>query len=260
MSCATQTKALAAFTDGEHILVTGASSGIGAAIALRCNALGATVIAGGRSREKLEAIKARAAHPDRFHPEPHDLAVALDMLPQWVQALRERYGKFSGLAFAAGKTLTAPFMHYDPEQARELFDLLCHAPLTVAGAVADRRNSLPGCGIVFIAAAASIAPNKGQTIYGAAKAALVCAARCMSRELAPRGIRVNCVSPGLVRTPMLEETISLLGEDFLREEEALYPLGLGLPEDVAGLTAFLLSSAGRWVTGQNWLIDGGRSA
>jgi NAD(P)-dependent dehydrogenase (short-subunit alcohol dehydrogenase family) len=260
MRCSLQTEPLVSFAGETRLLVTGASSGIGAAIALLCNSLGATVIAGGRSREKLEKVKARAAHPDFFYPEPGDLTIDMDTLPLWVQTLRERYGKFSGAAFAAGKTLTAPFMLYDQAQARELFDLLFHAPLTLAKAVADRRNCLPSASIIFIAAAASIAPNKGQTIYGAAKAALVCAARCMGKELAPRGIRVNCISPGLVRTPMLEETLSLLGEDFLQQEEPLYPLGFGRPEDVAGLAAFLLSSAGRWVTGQNWLIDGGRLA
>jgi NAD(P)-dependent dehydrogenase (short-subunit alcohol dehydrogenase family) len=260
MPCSPFTEPLVTFAGEDRILVTGASSGIGAAIALRCNGLGATVIAGGRSREKLEAVKARAARPELFYLEPRDLAVSPDTLPQWVQTLRERYGKFGGLVCAAGKTLTAPFMLYDPAQARELFDLLCHTPLTLARAVLDRRNCLPACGIVFIAAAASIAPNKGQSVYGAAKAALVCAARCMAKELAPRGIRVNCISPGLVRTPMLEETVALLGEEFLREEESLYPLGLGTPEDVAGLAAFLLSSAARWITGQNWLADGGRLA
>jgi NAD(P)-dependent dehydrogenase (short-subunit alcohol dehydrogenase family) len=247
------------FSEDQTILVTGASSGIGAAVALLCNALGATVIASGRSREKLEAVRARAAYPELFHAESRDLTVSPDTLPQWVQTLRERHGKFGGLVCAAGKTLTAPFMMYDPAEARKLFDLLCHIPLALAKAVLDRRNSLPACGVVFVAAVAATAPNKGQSVYGAAKAALLCAARCMAGELAPRGVRVNCISPGLVRTPMLDETVALLGEEFLREEEPLYPLGLGMPEDVAGPAAFLLSSAGRRITGQNWIVDGGRT-
>jgi NAD(P)-dependent dehydrogenase (short-subunit alcohol dehydrogenase family) len=248
------------FAREQVILVTGASSGIGEAIALQLNELGATVIANGRDEEKLATVRARSSHPQLFHPEPLDLTGNIDSLGDWVRNLREKYGKLGGLAFAAGKTLTAPFMRYEPSVAKELFGILCHAPLALAKAVLDRRNCLPGCGLVFIAAAAAVAPNKGQSVYGAAKAALVTAARCMSREFATRNIRVNCISPGLVRTPMLEETVALLGEDFLREEEPLYPLGLGRPEDVAGLAVFLLSSAGRWITGQNILMDGGRLA
>jgi NAD(P)-dependent dehydrogenase (short-subunit alcohol dehydrogenase family) len=259
MPCLPRTEPLAAFTAGDRILITGASSGIGAAIALRCNGLGATVIACGRDTKRLQAVRNGSAAPERFHPERRELSDAADALPAWVGELREKYGKFGGLVCAAGKTLTAPFMLYDPLEARELFDLLCHVPLTLARAVLDRRNSRSGCAVVFIAAAAASAPNRGQSVYGAAKAALACAARCMAKELAPRGARVNCISPGLVRTPMLDETVALLGEDFLREEEPLYPLGLGRPEDVADLAAFLLSSAGRWITGQNWMLDGGRT-
>lgn len=249
---------LVAFEKTRVLLVTGASSGIGAAIALRCNALGAAIIASGRSRSKLETLRAEARHPERFHLEPRDLAVDIEELPRWVEELRERYGKIGGFAFSAGRTQTMPFLQYERASALELFDLLCHVPLLLAKAVLDRRNCLSdGFSALFIASAASIAPNKGQALYGAAKAALVCAARCMSKELAPRGIRVNCISPGLVRTPLLDEMTELLGEDFLQKEEAQYPLGIGLPEDVANLAAFLLSSAGKWITGQNLLIDGG---
>lgn len=250
---------MCSFAENSVILVTGASSGIGASIALRLNELGAVVIANGRDKGKLEAVKQRAHASARFHLEPRDLMADMERLPQWVEGLRVRYGKLSGLAFAAGKTATMPFMLYEHAAALKMFDLLCHAPLLLAQAVADRKNCVAkGLSLLFIAAAASIAPNKGQAMYGAAKAALVCAARCIAKELAPRSIRVNCISPGLVKTPMLDETIDLLGEDFLQYEEPLYPLGLGLPEDVANLAAFLLSPAARWITGQNVLMDGGR--
>lgn len=248
-----------AFDASSVILVTGASSGIGAAIAMRLNGLGATVIANGTSLSRLEAVRGKAKHPDRFHLAPRDLLADVPGLALWVKELCQRYGRLSGLVCAAGKTETVPLTGYDHARARALFDLLLHVPLELAKAVVDRRHCVAGrLKIVFIAAAASVSPNKGQLVYGAAKAALVCAARCLGKELAHRGICVNCISPGLVRTPMMEETVSLLGEDFLREEASRYPLGLGRPEDVAGLAAFLLSPASRWMTGQNLLIDGGR--
>ena len=250
---------LCSFGDESLILVTGASSGIGASVALRLNALGAAVIASGRDATRLERVKSQAACPARFHVEPQDLLVDMEKLPQWVKGLREQYGRLSGLAFAAGKAVTMPFMQHEYADGLKLFDILYHAPVMVAKAVADRRNCVStGLSLLFIAAAASVAPNKGQALYGGAKAALVCTARCMAKEVASRGIRVNCISPGLVRTPMLDETVALLGEEFLQKEETLYPLGLGLPEDVADLAVFLLSPAARWMTGQNILLDGGR--
>ena len=246
------------FDASSVMLVTGASSGIGAAIALRLNALGATVIANGTDVSRLEDVRGRAEHPERFHLAPRDLLEDIPGLASWVRELCLRHGALGGLVCAAGRTETMPLAGYERGRALALFDLLLHVPLELAKAVAHRRHCAAGLSIVFIAAAASVAPNKGQLVYGAAKAALVCAARCMSKELAPRGIRVNCISPGLVRTPMMEETVSLLGEDFLREEASRYPLGLGVPEDVAGLAAFLLSPSSRWMTGQNLLLDGGR--
>lgn len=243
------------------ILVTGASSGIGEATALHLNSLGHTVIAHGRDMDKLEKLRMRAPAPLRVHLEARDLLADMAGLHGWVCDLRSRYGRLGGLLFAAGQTATMPFMQYDHASALRFFDLLCHVPLMVAKAVCDRRNCVEhGLSLVFVASAAAVAPNKGQLIYGAAKAALVCGARCMSKELASRGIRANCISPGLVKTPMLKETAEELGQAFLQKEELLYPLGLGEPGDVAELAAFLLSPASRWLTGQNIILDGGRTA
>jgi NAD(P)-dependent dehydrogenase (short-subunit alcohol dehydrogenase family) len=247
------------FRPDQRILVTGASSGIGRAIALTCNALGATVVASGRNEVRLAAARAESAAPDRFITEPWDLAADPGGLPAWVTSLRTRHGRFHGLAHAAGTVLTAPFMAYDIRQARELFDILCHVPILLARAVLDRRNCGEGACAVLVSSVAAVSPCKGQTAYGAAKAALACAVRSMALELASRRVRVNCISPGLVRTPMFEELVATLGEGFLAMEEQRHPLGLGEPGDVAGLAAFLLSPAARWITGRNCVVDGGRS-
>lgn len=243
------------------ILVTGASSGIGAACALLLNSRGVPVIASGRDSDRLESLKQKAPYPEHMHLEKRDLMTDISGLDSWVGELRAAYGKLGGLVFSAGKTLTSPFMRYNYPEALHFFDLLCHVPFMIARSLCDRRNCVAqGVSIVFVAAAAAVSPNKGQFIYGSAKAALVCGARCMSKELAPRGIRVNCISPGLVKTPMLEETREKLGEAFLQKEEPLYPLGLGEAGDIAELAAFLISPASRWLTGQNIILDGGRLA
>ena len=247
------------FTAQQKILVTGASSGIGRATALLLNRLGAVVIASGRKDKTLQDVRAASDAPENFHVEVKDLAYELDLLPAWVASLRERHGKLHGFAHCAGQTWNEPMQAYTREKALKTFDICCHAPLLLAKGFIDRRNNTgPGASLVFIAAAAALAPNRAQGMYAAAKAALITAARCLSLEVAPRKLRVNCVSPGLVETPMMDETVRLLGNEFLLREAEHYPLGIGQPTDVAGLAAYLLSEQARWMTGNNILITGGR--
>ncbi len=246
------------FTAEQCILVTGASSGIGEAIALQCNALGATVIASGRNRERLEVNKIRATCPERFHAEPRELMEDMEALPAWIKSLREKYGKLSGLVPCAGITLTAPLREYDLNTAHRMFDLLFHVPMLLTKGFVDRRNNVgKGAAVVFIAAAGAITPTASLLIYSAAKGALLTASRNISKELAPAGLRVNSISPALVATPMAEQYAGLLGAGALAELEQTYPLGLGAPDDVAGAATYLLSSASRWITGQNLLMTGG---
>lgn len=247
------------FASGNPILVTGASSGIGRAIALALNRLGAPVIANGRNEEKLASLKADASNPAMLHCEGLDLASDMDGLGAWMRNLVKKYGLLSGLVCSAGITMNSPLAFYPLKRVNQIFDICCHVPLILSGIFCHKKiNSGPGSAIVHIAAAAAIDPNPGQGIYAAAKGALVAGAKCLAKEAASSGIRVNCISPGLVETPMVEATYKQLGPDFLKREQKLYPLGTGKPEDVADLALFLLSSASRWITGQNILISGGR--
>ena len=247
------------FNADQRILVTGASSGIGETIALRLNALGATVIASGRNMEKLAAVKNRAEHPQRFHIEPLDLTADMNTLPVWIKTLKERYGKLGGLVPCAGHAGVMPLREYSLAEAGRLFDIHVHVPLLLAKGFADRRNNI-GCGssIVFISSAAAIAKEAGLAAYGGAKNALLAAAAVLSKELAPQQIRVNSIAPGVVRSPMGEAYLSFLSDEAREKELAAYPLGLGEPEDVAGMASFLLSDAGKWITGQTIVMDGGR--
>ena len=95
----------------------------------------------------------------------------------------------------------------------------------------------------------------GNAIYSSTKAAISSFARVLALELAPRRIRVNIVSPGMVRTPLLNQ-FDMTAEQF-RSDEQKYPLGYGSPEDVANTVAFLLSDATKWMTGTDIVLDGG---
>jgi NAD(P)-dependent dehydrogenase (short-subunit alcohol dehydrogenase family) len=247
------------FTASQCILVTGASSGIGGAVALRCNELGATVIAHGRDSGKLLEIREMSGAPSRFHTEQRELAEDMDDLPAWIKGLREKYGKLHGLVPCAGFARLMPLREYSRREAQELLDIHFHVPLLLAKGFADRRNNTgTGASIVFMASAAAIAREAGLIAYGGSKAALAAAAGVLSRELARQGIRVNALAPGVVKTPMGEEYLSFLSGEAREKETAAYPFGLGEAGDVAEAAAFLLSASGKWITGQTIVMDGGR--
>lgn len=111
--------------------------------------------------------------------------------------------------------------------------------------------------IVFISSVMGVVGSVGAVACSMSKAALDGMARSMSLELAPRGIRVNCIAPGFVRTPLLEQTETLWDEETKRAVEALHPLGFGEAEDVAHAVAFLVAETGRWITGWTLVVDGG---
>ena len=247
------------FSATECFLVTGASSGIGRAIALRLHEEGATVIANGRDTQRLEEICNILQFSNRIHVVQRDLLDSMDGLTGWLKDICKHYGPLSGLVCAAGITWNSPMRFYPLDKAHLIFDICCHVPLLLGSAFCQKHNNIGnGASIVYIAAAASVQPNPGQGIYGAAKAALVAGARCQAMEFAKIGLRVNCISPGLVETPMFDNTVKLLGQTFVDHEKALYPLGFGKPSDVADLATFLLSQRARWLTGQNIVLSGGR--
>ncbi len=246
------------FTAEQHILVTGASSGIGRAIALQCNAQGATVIACGRNAPALEDAQALAAHPQRWHNECKDLLEDMAGLNGWFAQLREKYGKFWGMAHAAGEGVMDSLRTYELAWAQRHFDLNFHVPMLLAKGFCDRRNSLNGGALLFLTSASAVYPEKGHMVYGAAKAALATAAKVISQEVAPRGLRVHCLAPGIVDTPLEARAEAFMGPAYRQEQLAAYPLGFGKPEDVAQMAAFLLSDKAAWITGQNFVMAGGR--
>ncbi len=248
------------FQREQLFLVTGASSGMGRATTLLLTELGASVAALGRSEAKLEAVRQASSCPEAVHIYPYDLTREPDDVTRLVNEIRERHGKLAGLCSCAGTMRMDSLRGYDRQQGTDMFTLHVAVPLLLARAVTDRRNCVgAGTSLVFIAALGGTVPQAGLLSYGAAKAALIAAAKSLSREVGSRQIRVNCVSPALVRTPMTERDYAgLMGYDVLAAEAPNYPLGVGEPEDVAAAAVFLLSDRARWISGRNLVLDGGR--
>ncbi len=248
-----------AFAPLHTVVVTGASSGIGTGISLLLNRLGATVIAQGRDADRLQALKESALCPQRLHIEQRDLTHDMPNLGSWIASLRERYGKLYALVNSAGASFDCPIQAYTLEAAHALFDLNFHVPMLLVQAFLDRRNNMgKGSCVLNIAAMAGVCPTRGMSVYGASKAALINAMAAISQEVSPRGIRVHSLSPGHVASPMLDATFALYGEEFEKAITSSYPLGLGKPEDVANMAVFLLSDKAGWLSGQNYLMTGGK--
>jgi NAD(P)-dependent dehydrogenase (short-subunit alcohol dehydrogenase family) len=114
-----------------------------------------------------------------------------------------------------------------------------------------------GASIVWIASVTASVGAVGKALYGASKSALVAAAKGLALEYAPKKIRFNTISPGVVVTPMSMSSVYSKNPEALKQVADLHPLGLGQPDDVAAAVVFLLSDEARWVTGTDLIIDGG---
>ncbi len=241
------------YQEDRRIIVTGAGSGIGKATAMMLNRLGAGVIAVDISNDGLQCLRNEAACPERIYGEAFDLTADIAGLPVFVSEMKEKYGKLSGLVCAAGMTQIKPLQLTGLQDYQKVFNLNYFAPVFLAKGFLDRRVNIgSGAAVVFISSIEAITARRAMGAYAGSKAALSATAKTMAKEAAKNGARVNCIMPGDVKTPMTEAIPGML-----EERAPLFPLGIGRPEDVAALAAFLLSEQAGWITGKDYIIDGG---
>jgi NAD(P)-dependent dehydrogenase (short-subunit alcohol dehydrogenase family) len=245
--------------DSRWVVVTGASSGLGQAVAVELAGLGAGVVLVGRDAGRLAETAARLGGA------PHrtlvlDLVEHERIVPAITQ-LRQDVGPLYGLCHAAGVVETRPLPANTVETMRRQFDVNLFAGLELARAVC-RRDVLAADGgsLVFISSVYGRVGMPGQTGYCATKGAVAAAVRALAIELARRRVRVNCISPGLVHTEMTRQSLALLSKEHVDKLEAAHPLGPGQPEDVGRAAAFLLAPGTRWITGADLAVDGGYTA
>lgn len=236
--------------ESKTILVTGASSGIGRAIAIACAGHGANVILTGRNVARLTETLHLIGDLGRHHIISADLTDAAQR-----QSLAEKVPVLDGVVHCAGIGSRVLCKMLESDDVQHVMEVNFNAPVLLQAELLREKKIAKDASVVFIASAAATMPTIGNAIYSASKAAIIAYAKCLAQELAPRKIRVNSISPTMVWTDL-----ALVGvtEEQLHEAEQAYPMKrYAQPEDIAPMAVYLLSDASSWVTGSNMELTGG---
>jgi 7-alpha-hydroxysteroid dehydrogenase len=243
--------------DGKVAVVTGSGRGIGRGIALGLADAGADVLVTARRADEVEAVAAEVRERGRRAVAmPGDIH---DFADQLAAAAVEQLGRLDVWVSNAGgseEKRTQPMAETTDATWRAQLEL--NLTTVFQGAKAAAQRMTEGGAIINISSGAGMraAPNTGP--YGAAKAGVINLTMTMAEELAPLGIRVNAIAPGMVPTEAFFQVLRITEEE-LPTYAAKVPLGrLGTPDDIAAAVVFLASPAASWITGQNLLISGGR--
>ena len=235
------------------ILVTGASSGIGKAIAIECSKMGAKVFITGRNEQRLQ---------ETFNQldgeQPHYIVADLT-IKEDIDNLVEKVKDLDGLVNCAGISGHSLFSFLKEEEVKNMFDINFFSQMNICKQLLTKKKINKGASIVFLTSTSGILSSYiGGSIYSATKGALNGLIKSMAIELAPKKIRVNSVMPSMIETPIMNS--GDVTEEQFEADKQKYPLKrYGKPEEVAYAAIYLLSDASTWTTGTSLLLDGGRS-
>jgi len=236
---------------GKTILVTGASSGIGRATAVVCSQMGASLVITGRNETRLNETFSMLIGEDH-------LKICADLTnPDSLDKLVEGLPKLDGLVNNAGIAKPLVLQLTDAEDVNDIMQINALGPIHLTRLVLQHKKLNKGASLIYIS---SVNGNNcayiGSSIYAASKTALTGFMKGVALELAPRGIRANCINPGMIGTDLLKD--GSIGQEELEADRLKYPLKrYGKPEEVAYAAVYLLSDATQWITGSSLLIDGG---
>jgi NAD(P)-dependent dehydrogenase (short-subunit alcohol dehydrogenase family) len=235
---------------GKTILVTGASSGIGRAISVLCAQQGATLLLVARNKERLEETL-------RLLPKGNHRYFSTDLTSEdELKGLIEELPVLDGIVLNAGMVKTVPVQFIKKEDLDYMFNLTLNSSILLIQQLLKKKKIKSEASICFISSVASNKITIGNSIYSAAKGALNSFAKSLALELAPKQIRVNAILPGMVETGILES--GAVSSAQLQIHLKNYPLGrFGKPDDIAGLTVYLMADVSKWMTGSLVTIDGG---
>ncbi len=237
--------------ENKTILVTGASSGIGKAIAIECSKMGARVIITGRNEARLKETHSQ------LQEVQDDYIISNLSDKDAVNNLSKILPNLDGLVNCAGLTRVLPFPFATRDDFEEILDVNFFAPAELSRLLIKSKKIKKGASIVFISSVSGVYCSAvAASIYSSSKGAVNGLVKGMALDLAPKDIRVNSVNPGMINTDIFAS--SAITNEQLEEDIKRYPLKrYGKPEEVAYAVVYLLSDASSWTTGSNILLDGG---
>lgn len=233
------------------ILVTGASSGIGRAIAIECSKMGANVIITARNEQRLQETLLE------MEGEQNKSIIADLSIDEDIDKLANEIPKIDGIVHCAGFTIPKPFNFISKDDVDSVMKVNFTTPVFLTQKLLKTKKINRGASIVFISSISGVYISAvAGSLYSASKGAVNGIVKGMAIELAAKQIRVNSVNPGMIETNIFSE--GTISEAQLNEDKKRYPLKrYGKPEEVAYAVIYLLSEASSWTTGSNILIDGG---
>ena len=236
------------------ILVTGASSGIGAETSIKVSEMGANLILSARNKKRLKETFAKL--PKGNHQIiPADLTNSED-----IQVLIKNIKGIDGIVHSSGIVRPFPIKFIGTKQINEMFDINYQGPVLLTSQLFRAKKINNGASLVFMSSISSQFPHKGGALYSGAKAAINTYSKTIALEYAIKNIRSNVINAAMVKTPIFDEAEKAITKKMMDKHGERYPLGFGSPEDIANAIIFLLSDGSKWITGTEIKMDGGLTA
>ena len=239
-----------------YTLITGASSGIGRSIAQKL-AVSRKLVLSGRNREKLETARRTCANPEQHLLWVQDLEQPASIAERLTALLAPKKVSIDHFVHSAGFIPLQPVRTVEMADVTRTFNVHVFSAIEITRLLVRQsvnKNALRS--ITFISSISSRMGQKASSVYSAAKGALNALARSLAVELAPN-VRVNAILPGAIETDGTKHLFADPG--FVASLQATCPLGPGRTEDIADAVEFIASDRARWITGQEIVVDGGRS-
>jgi len=235
---------------GKKTLVTGASSGIGRAVAVTCAQMGASLVVSGRNESRLKSTYlALEGQGHSFHKA--DLTNEEE-----VRSLIETIERLDGVVHCVGINNRLPVSWLTEQNITHMMQTNFVSSVLLSRSLLKQKKLNPEASVVFISSISVDYPAKGNAIYCASKGAIRSFSKVMALETADAKIRVNCIEPGMIATEWLDKTD--MTEEQRQQAIAKYPFKrFGAPEEVAYAAVYLLSDTTKWMTGSVIKLDGG---